>query len=204
VAPSYARHFWLKAFTSVSTFKTEAWQEDNWKIKFSNKKSIKLIILFSSNSKMASCNEEKDFFEPLMENGILKNSFLVLSIVLMITLSIGCYGIAWFIQHSSMAKPTLINRFIAKAYITGLQFILFIQVNILNFIKIKMIYRYQMWHLLQMGALCCTSYFFCSITLRCIELSKYVITWIYETVYKFEYAESSKWIWIEFFSKIQT
>jgi hypothetical protein len=80
---------------------------------------------------MAPYNEEEveDFFAPLMENSISKVSFLVVSIVITIPFSLACYGIVCFIKHSSMAKPTLINRFIASACITGLQYILLVQAS---------------------------------------------------------------------------
>ena len=76
---------------------------------------------------MASSNAD-DFFETLIHQNGSKIFLISLSTVCAIIWASGSYGVYWFVNHSSKAKPTLINRLIAKACLAGCQFYVFVQV----------------------------------------------------------------------------
>ena len=82
---------------------------------------------FKSLFKMASSNAD-DFFETLIHQNGSKIFLISLSTVCAIIWASGSYGVYWFVNHSSKAKPTLINRLIAKACLAGCQYYVFVQV----------------------------------------------------------------------------
>ena len=69
-----------------------------------------------------------DFFEPVMHQSGSKILLISLSTVCFAIGAIETSGIFWFVNHSSEAKPTLINRLIVKACLSGCQYYVFVQV----------------------------------------------------------------------------
>ena len=73
-----------------------------------------------------NCSE--DYFEPLLQQNGSKIVFIVLSSACAVIGTLASYGISWFVNHSSEAKPTLVNKLIVKACFTGFQYYLLVQV----------------------------------------------------------------------------
>ena len=77
---------------------------------------------------MAASNVE-DFFEPLMQQKGYAIFLISLATVCAAIGASGNLGVLWFVNHSSEAKPTLMNRFIVKVCLTGFQYYFFVQVR---------------------------------------------------------------------------
>ena len=72
-------------------------------------------------------SQDEDFFEPLMQQSC-KIFFIGLSTLCSAVTAIVGYGIIWFVNCSSEAKPTLFNKLIVQACFVGFQYILLVQV----------------------------------------------------------------------------
>ena len=77
---------------------------------------------------MAASNVE-DFFEPLMYQNRSKIFLISLATLCAAIGASGNLGVFWFVNHSSEAKPTLMNRFIVKVCHAGFQYYFFVQVR---------------------------------------------------------------------------
>lgn len=71
---------------------------------------------------------DEDFFEPLMHPSGYKIFFIIVSAVCMAITAVVAYGVFWFVNYSSEAKPTLFNKLIVQACFVGFQYILLVQV----------------------------------------------------------------------------